>query len=397
MHQKFDIIIVGAGPAGCACAIQLAKSHAQLQIALLDKHTFPRDKICGDALSPDVINQVKILSDDLAAQLQQSINAHPINGIKIAGRKKNDFAYYFRPKSGLVMYTCARLHLDALLFEHTKQFANIHFVGNCDIKDIDVQQQSVWVHTDSDSFEGEMVIGADGAHSVVARKLGRVEMDKHYHAGALRVYYEGITGLEEGLIELHFVPEVLPGYLWIFPLPNQQANVGLGMLSQQIADDKINLRQKLQYILENNVVLKERFANAKALENVKGFGLPFGGKKNKISGERFLLLGDAASLIDPFTGEGIGNALRSGRIAAEHITNCLKNKDFSEKTNQLYDKEVYRRMMPEFRVNYLIRQMLYYFPISIDIFVGISSKIKGLDTFLMDFSFWFNKVIAKSR
>ena len=83
-------------------------------------------------------------------------------------------------------------------------------------------------------------------------------------------------------------------------------------------------------------------------------------QKRKISGDRFLLLGDAASLIDPFTGEGIGNAIRSGRVAAEHIVNAFKANDFSPSSNQAYDNEIYRRMWPELKMSRALQNLCRY-------------------------------------
>ena len=91
-----------------------------------------------------------------------------------------------------------------------------------------------------------------------------------------------------------------------------KANVGIGMLSSHISQKKINLKVVLQKLIETHPQLKDRFINAKALESIKGFGLPLGSKKRRLSGDRYVLTGDAASLIDPFSGEGIGNAIRSG-------------------------------------------------------------------------------------
>jgi geranylgeranyl reductase family protein len=395
--QIFDVIIIGAGPAGSACAIELAKAAPHVRIALLEKGVFPKDKICGDALSPDVINQVKMLSDDLANKLDQSIHALPVKGVRIFGRKKASYPYFFNERNFLKSYTCPRLHLDSLLFEHTRLFPNISFHGNHEVKDVQAHEEGVVVQTATARFEGKMVLGADGAHSVVARRLGRIVMDKDYHAGGLRVYYEGVRGLAENLIELHFMPEVLPGYLWIFPLPEGRANVGLGMTSRQISKDNIHLRERLQHILEHHPVMKERFAAATAMESVKGFGLPLGGKSNSISGQRYLLLGDAASLIDPLTGEGIGNAIRSGRVAAEHFLKCLTNNDFSAQHNRAYDQEIYRRMMPEFKLDYRIRQLIYFFPASIDLFVYLACKMKGFRTNLMDYYIRFHKFVSRSR
>jgi len=132
------------------------------------------------------------------------------------------------------------------------------------------------------------------------------------------------------------------------------------MLSSAVAAQKLNLKELLQNLLQTHPALVERFKEAQPLESVKGFGLPLGSKKRKISGERFLLTGDAAALIDPFSGEGIGNAIRSGRIAAEHIINCFAQKDFSAKFNKAYDQEIYRRMGKELKLSRTLQKLSRY-------------------------------------
>lgn len=395
MQKNYDIIIVGAGPAGCACAIELTKIHPTAKIALLEKHVFPRDKICGDALSPDVVNQIKILSPELFQQLHESKRAFPISGIKIGGRKNTSFFYRFAPNSKMQMYSCMRYDLDAMLSAYATSLQNIHFYDQCEVTGIKVTENGVFVESNRGQFGGQMIIGADGAHSVVGRILGRVPKDNNYHAGALRVYYENVSGLEEGMIELHYTDGILPGYFWIFPLPENKANVGMGMSSQKISEEKLSLRRIFQDIVENHPALRDRFLHAKPLENMKGFGLPLGGKRNDISGNRFLLLGDAASLIDPLTGEGIGNAIRSGRVAANHIGKSISTGNYSAKWNKAYDKEIYKRMMTEFKIDFLIRNIIQYAPASVDIFIWLFSRTSGVSTNLSNFLMWLHKNLSK--
>jgi len=217
------------------------------------------------------------------------------------------------------------------------------------------------VHTNQGTFSAKVIAGADGAQSVVARQLGSFKPDRQHFSAGLRIYYEGITSFQEShFIELHFFRDVLPGYLWIFPLANNRANVGIGMLSSVVSKKKINLKTILKVLIENNPHLNDRFKNAKPLEVAKGYGLPLGSRKRKISGDRFLLLGDAASLIDPFTGEGIGNAIRSGRVAADHIMEAFRLDDFSASFNSSYDREIYKRMWPELKMSRALQNLCRY-------------------------------------
>ena len=161
-------------------------------------------------------------------------------------------------------------------------------------------------------------------------------------------------------IELHFLKEFLPGYLWIFPLPNGEANVGVGMRSDVISKKKINLKKEMMNIIKPYPALKERFIDAELVDDIKGFGLPLGSKKRKISGDNYILIGDAASLIDPFTGEGIGNAMICGMKAAETIINDSSKNRFSSNALISYDEKVYNRLWKELLLSYRMQQLVRF-------------------------------------
>lgn len=354
------MLIIGSGPAGAACAIALGKSG--LSVAILDKAVFPRDKICGDALSVDVINQLSLLPGDLSSRFHGLDSKVSSYGVRIFAPNHQyidiPFIHEGEEKCG---YLCPRFDFDQLMVEELKQFDNVKTFEDCLVERVDKNETETLVHTNQGIFSAKIIAGADGAQSVVARQLGSFKPDRQHYSAGLRIYYEGITSFQEShFIELHFFRDVLPGYLWIFPLANNRANVGIGMLSSVVSKKRINLKTILKALIENNPHLNDRFKNAKPLEVAKGYGLPLGSKKRKISGDRFLLLGDAASLIDPFTGEGIGNAIRSGRVAADHIVQAFKVNDFSRLFNTAYDDEIYRRMWPELRMSRALQNLCRY-------------------------------------
>ena len=117
-----------------------------------------------------------------------------------------------------------------------------------------------------------MVLAADGAQSILNKKLtGNVVEKEHFCAG-VRQYYSNVKEFHpENHIELHFYKEILPGYLWVFPLPGNQANVGLGMLSSVVSKKKMNLKTELAKLLETEPLLKQRFKDAIPLTEVQGF------------------------------------------------------------------------------------------------------------------------------
>jgi menaquinone-9 beta-reductase len=352
--NNYDVAIIGAGPAGTACAISLAESG--LKVALIDKASFPRDKTCGDALNIDVVNQLALMGGTLADEFAQLPAKTASYGIKVFSASHDSFAiplYHNKVKS--CGYVMKRYDFDNFLYQHAKALAGIQCFENCAVDNIVQSADGVTITAGTIQLQAKMVIGADGAHSIVAKKLAGQKVDMQHNSAGLRQYYDGVTGFNaDNMIELHFFKETLPGYFWLFPMPDGRANVGIGINSAIIAKKQLNLRQLMQTLITTHPHLKERFSNAKPLETVKGYGLPLGGKKRLLSGDNFLLVGDAASLIDPFSGEGIGNAVRSGRLAAAHIQQCFAANNFSANFNKAYDKIIYEKMWREFSISKLL-------------------------------------------
>lgn len=377
------IVIIGAGPAGASAAISLAKlGHA---VEVIDKAEFPRDKICGDALSLDVVNQLGKLSPGLEAEFFKSEKSLASFGVSIVspGNHKVDIPFYHQnqPKNGFVF---KRIDFDNLLFQEMKKYPNISVHCGEKIENIAELEDGVLIETKSKKFSADIVLGADGAQSIVARKLGNQRIQHKYHSAGMRVYYSGVTGFhDQNFIELHFLKDILPGYLWIFPLPNGEANVGIGMLSSALKKKNVDLRKSMHQAIHEHPELKGRFKNAVSLEEYKGFGLPLGSTQRKISGDRCLLLGDAAGLIDPFSGEGIANAIRSGRVAAMTIDDLLATgKTFSAANLKAYDSKIWEMMWPEFKLSAKLQWMCAH-PILFNAVAKKATKNKAMHQFLI--------------
>ena len=365
-----EVAILGAGPGGAATALHLAR--AGIASVLFDRASFPRDKVCGDALSGKVISELKRLggdSDALPALLRQEAQQVPSWGISFIAPSGQTLRVPFRPNFAKDRDTAPghlmrRIDFDDFLVRQVRQQPLIQLRENTAVESWERDATGVWTLFDKAKkplTRARLVVAADGAQSRFGRTVGGHTLEPQHHCAGLRAYYHGVRGLDpDNFIELHFLPDFLPGYLWIFPLPNGGANVGVGMLTSAVSAKKVNLRQRLAEIITEVPALRERFAHATPEGPVQGFGLPLGSRMRPISGDGFLLVGDAGSLIDPFSGEGISNALIAGRHAADWAGRALATGDFSAPYLAGYDAAVYRRLGPELRVSRRLQQLLAF-------------------------------------
>ncbi|MSS70691.1 MAG: NAD(P)/FAD-dependent oxidoreductase [Candidatus Latescibacteria bacterium] len=353
----YDLIIVGGGPAGATAALYAGRQG--LKTLLLEKAQFPRDKICGDALSGKAVTVLRDLGllekvRGLPGAFIRSVTFgspdHTETNIPFSRSSRQDF---------LTGFVIRRQVFDHFLFEEARQAADACVEGFT-VRDLLVEGGQVvgvqGVGGDGEvTYRGRIVLGADGFNSIVARKAGLYRHEPGHWVVALRCYYQNVGRLTDQ-IELHFVDEALPGYFWIFPLEDGCANVGIGMRHDYLKRRGVDLKGALQAVIQSPH-FRDRFAGAKALEEPVGWNLPLGSKRRKLCGDGFLLLGDAAGLIDPFTGEGIGNAMYSARLAVETACEAGAAGDFSEAALAGYDRRVWETLGDELKVSFRMQQL----------------------------------------
>lgn len=346
----FDAIVVGGGPAGSFCTAFLAKKG--YRVLLLDKQSFPRDKTCGDGISGKSIKLLKELGLDKAVEKAEH---RKIFGVVFSSPKGELLEVPIPENQGIMKhgYCCRRMVFDNLLFQNAKKLA-AETIEGFEVKELLFEDgkaagvSGIGGSGKEQKFSAQVVVGADGANSVVARKAGLWNSLPEHRFVALRAYYDGVAGMRD-MIELHFLKSVLPGYFWIFPLENGKANVGIGMILSKMKKKNITLQQAMLDAIEKEPLFRERFKNAKRASEVKAWNLPLATAHNPLAADGIVLVGDAASLIDPFSGEGIGNALVSGKIAAETIDSAFKAKDFSKNFLKQYEESLWREIGREIK------------------------------------------------
>lgn len=358
---RTDVCIVGAGPGGCAAALQLAR-HG-VQALLVDKAVFPRDKVCGDALSGKVMRALERLDPALADTLRADARQLPSWGVTFTAPNGQALRVPFSRRTGEGQAPGAilpRLDFDALLFEKAARAPGIDARQGVTLKGFE-RTPGGWRITDSGqrtTIEARLVIAADGANSLFARHVAGLPMEPRHHCAGVRAYYRGVQGLDpQGFIELIFLKELLPGYLWIFPLPDGRANVGLGLRSDVVRARRADLKALLQQLLAEHPQLRERFADAEAEGPVQGMGLPLASRRRSLSGEGYLLVGDAGHLIDPFTGEGISHAMISGVHAADVAAEALRSGRTDAAALKAYDARVWKRLGRELAISTRLQQL----------------------------------------
>ena len=344
----YDLIIVGAGPAGTSAA--LYGNRLGLQTLLLDKSKFPRDKTCGDALSG---KSVKILEDLNLVEGVNKLDGSLIKRIIFANPKHSECELLLDKSLNKDHishgYVIPRITFDNYMLEQAKKVSDVE--EGFFVKDLlfdDKRVVGVSGKTDNGDrkeYRANIVLGADGPNSIVSKKAGLYQMDMDHTAVGIRCYYENVKDLTDQ-IELHYVEEINPGYFWIFPAGKNRANIGVGLLKSIVKKESRKLSEIMTKIIESDH-FKDRFSDAVPIEKPTGWNLPFGNIKRKNHGEGFLLLGDAAGLVDPFTGEGIGNAMVSGQIAAETAAQAKEKNDFSKKYLKKYDKKLWDHLGSE--------------------------------------------------
>jgi len=327
--KSFDVAIVGAGPAGSSVAYYL--SQCGHKVILIEKHAFPRDKACGDGLTRE---SVELLID---MGLAEELALHQkVRGVRVRmGAKGYRDAIFRNPGVGQLSYgtVIPRHLLDHAICKRAVQtgasLLEKTIVTGAVVKDDRVSGVTVR-HNGKKENEilATFVVAADGGNSYFARRIGLHQSDKKSVAYAVRGYYSNVPNLED--LFLVYVPltnpdgtRLIPGYGWVFPLGEGNANIGVGVWPSDQLDFEVNLRVIFDHFVTGLRELDFRFTNMKLLGPLSGAPLNYGMNPLRCVGNGVMLVGDAAGLVNPFTGEGINNALQSGKFAAQVLNTAL--------------------------------------------------------------------------
>ncbi len=339
-----DVVVVGGGPSGAACAHWLAE--AGHEVVLVEKKRYPREKTCGDGLTPRSVKQLEDMG--LGEQLTRH---HRYDGLRsIAFGRTLEMRWPEHPDLPSYGYVVTRHDLDemvaeravkagATLWQETEAIAPVVDAGL--VRGVTVKRKSESGKVEE--VRARYVVVADGANSRMGRALG-TSRDRSYPLGmAIRGYYESPRH-DEPWIESHLDirdkgGNVLPGYGWIFPVGDGRVNVGIGLLSTFNQWKSVNTSHLMEsfvgYAPDSWGLRPETSCGPPT-----GGRLPMGLSVRPHAGPTYLVTGDAGGAINPFNGEGIAYAYETGRMAADFIGRALVSGDGREL--QGYDAELER-------------------------------------------------------
>lgn len=372
MHtvSEHDVIVVGAGPGGATTATALAQQGRD--VLMVDRHTFPRDKICGDAIS---LGCIQIMNDlGMSTKIEAAIargEFHRLDGMRLVGPSGHTLqAQFKRGLHGEHSFVAPRFYFDAVIQQQAVESGAKFLVAEVKepiVEDGRVVGVLIRENGDTHAYRSRVVVGADGVTSTIMRHL-RPEAEQHvdlHRAVALRAYIEDIE-LYPHEVEFFLYDEILPGYAWIFPAGDGVANIGLGMRLDRFRQLKRNLKKMLQDFLEMPSI-RSRLKNGGKVRDVAIWQLSFGSQRHlQHAYDGALLVGDAAGFINPLTGGGIHNALISGCLAADTISAAFRAGDFSRDLLKVYERRCAEEMWSVMRKSYLYQRALLDYPRVVD-------------------------------
>jgi len=354
-ENQADVIVVGAGPAGSTTAYHLAK--AGLDVLLLEKTVFPREKICGDGLTPRAVTQLVRMGVDTSVDNGWLHN----KGLRIlAGGLQLELDWpelASHPNYGLVR---PRSDFDELLARQARQ-AGARLLENCTVTGPVLDERTSRIVGVSAKHGGEraaegatefrapLVVAADGNSTRLSIAMGLHKREDRPMGVAYRAYYKNPRHNDDYLeswLELTDAKQpdrLLPGYGWIFGMGDGTSNIGLGILDSSKAFGKIDYRDMMRRWLAGTPAEWELTEENRTCP-IRGAALPMGFNRKPHYTRGLLLVGDAGGMINPFNGEGIAYAMESGELAARVITQAKARKGTYERELALAD---YPRILSE--------------------------------------------------
>ena len=360
ISKEYDVLIVGAGPAGSNAAISYKELNPGLRVGLIDKAIFPRDKSCGDAIGPGVISALKRFNNEQILDDEPQVVSTTLYGPDNIGIQ--NYIPEVKNKEDSIVYVIPRIDLDNRILNLAKNsdvdvIEGLNFVSF----EEDVNKNIVVKFKNKDEeflFSTRLLVGADGANSRIRKQLNLKPNSDWHKAIAIRAYVDSPNYIEifkERTLMFEINVSAEKGYAWAFPSKGSLLNIGIGVPVSIFKKDKLNINKLLEDFINQ---LESRGVIVENIRKQKSYMLPFASSRPKLNKDmNVALIGDASSMINPMSGEGIFYGMEAGYILAKNTNELIGSEKLSSGISK-YEKEFSKRFSKHYLSCALARLIL---------------------------------------
>ena len=386
--KKYDVLIIGAGPAGANAAISYKNLNPDLMVGLVDKSVFPRDKSCGDAIGPGVISALKRFNNEHILEGEPQVVSTTLYGPDNIGIQ--NYIPQVKNKEDSIVYVIPRIDLDNRILNLAKEsgvevyegYSFVDFTSNED-KSLNVTVKN---ENEDIEFSTKILIGADGANSRIRKKLNYKHNSDWHKAIAIRAYIDSPNYLEifkERTLMFEINVSADKGYAWAFPSKGNLLNIGIGVPVSIFKKDNLDINTLLDNFVSE---LEGRGVVVENIRKQKSYLLPFASSRPKRNKDfNVALIGDASSMINPMSGEGIFYGMEAGYLLAKNTHHIIDTDGVSLGIDR-YEKEFTKRFRKHFLSCALARLVLQS-PFMTKRLLRIASKDQDTIDFVVELLF----------